>query len=62
MDTLQMISAEAVKMRRRMRLFYTFSAHARHLVGGEYYMEDLNKLLCMDIDSRRGLVGSVLAY
>ena len=33
--SLQMISVKAVEIRRRMRLSFTYSAHARHLVAEE---------------------------
>ena len=52
LDTLQMISAETVEMRKRMKLFFTLPLgwrRQRHLVT--YYLEDLDELSCSDIAS-----------
>ena len=59
--TLQMVSEEAEEVRRKV-LAFTYCAMptvcplGRHL--GAYYMDDLEELSCMDIDSLGGFNGS----
>ena len=60
LDALRMISTKVVRMRKKMRLFFIYCAHARQLVGGEETgaKENVDELSCIVIGSLSLFIGN----